>query len=110
MCHRSCVSTTIPTSDRMFADDIREDLDLAPLDLLWGTSDLADGYELSAMVRGYRTLKRRGGDPIAAAPDPTLSVLALVPLSHYLRWSIPDLKRSFPAGAPLLRGGPWAAS
>ena len=96
----------------MFADDIREDLDLAHLDLPWGTSDLADGYELSAMVRGYRTLKCRGGDPIAAAPDPTLSVLALVPLSHYLRWSIPDLKRSFlnPAGAPLLRGGRWAAS
>jgi hypothetical protein len=96
----------------LFADDIRADLELAPLDLPWGTSDLADGYELSAMVRGYRTLKRRGGDPIAAAPDPTLSVLALLPLSHYLRWSIPDLKRSFvnPADAPLLRGGRWAAS
>jgi hypothetical protein len=69
----------------LFADDIREDLDLPLLELGWRREDLADGYELSEMVRGYRTLKRATGGPVAAAPDPTLSVLALVPLSHYLR-------------------------
>ena len=52
------------------------------------------------MVRGYRTLTRTGRGPVAAAPDPTLSLLALVLLSHFLGWTIPDLKRSFlsPAG------------
>lgn len=91
----------------LFADDIREDLELPQLELSWSEADLADGYELSDMVRGYRMLKRTAGGPIAAAPDPTLSLLALVPLSHYLQWPIPDLKRSFlnPAGKPLLRAG-----
>ena len=91
----------------MFADDIREDLDLPELEFRWAKADLASGYELSDMVRGYRTLKRTSGQPIAAAPDPTLSLLALVPLSHYLQWSVSDLKRSFlhPAGGPLLRQG-----
>jgi hypothetical protein len=91
----------------LFADDIREDLDVPPLDLAWATVNLADKYELSDMVRGYRTLKHKGGAPLAAAPDPTLSLLALVPLSHYLQWSIPDLKRSFlsPTGIPLMRIG-----
>jgi hypothetical protein len=64
----------------LFADDIREDLDLPQLELNWRAEDLADGYELSEMVRGYRTLKRAaGGRPVAAAPDPTLSLLALFP-------------------------------
>jgi hypothetical protein len=95
----------------LFADDIREDLDLPLLDLPWGRGDLADGFELTDMVRGYRTLKRSGGGPIAAAPDPMLSLIALVPLSHYLGWAIPDLKRSFlsPAGVPLLRSGRYAS-
>ena len=96
----------------LFADDIREDLDLATLNLPWGSADdLAAGFELSEMVRGYRTLKRVSGAPVAAAPDPHLSMLALVPLSHYLRWPITDLKRSFlhPAGAPLLRHGHYAS-
>jgi hypothetical protein len=95
----------------LFADDIREDLDLPLLDLPWGRGDLADGFELTDMVRGYRTLKRSGGGPIAAAPDPMLSLIALMPLSHYLGWAIADLKRSFlsPAGAPLLRHGRYAS-
>lgn len=65
------------------------------------------GFKLTDMVRGYRTLTRTGRGPVAAAPDPTLSLLALVPLSHFLGWTIPDLKRSFlsAAGAPLLRQG-----
>jgi hypothetical protein len=95
----------------LFADDIREDLDLPLLDLGWQRGDLAEGFGLTHMVRGYRTLKRVGGGPLAAAPDPTLSLLALVPLSHYLGWPISDLKRSFlhPDGAPLLRHGHYTS-
>lgn len=98
------------SSDRMFADDIREDLGLPLLEQGWSSDNLAQGYELSDMVRGYRTLSRTSGGPVAAAPDPTLSLLALVPLSHYLQWSIHDLKRSFlnSAGEPLLRRGRYA--
>jgi hypothetical protein len=93
----------------MFADDIREDLDLPFLDLPYDSHEVAPGYALSAMVREYRTLNNSGG-PVAAAPDPTLSLLALVPLSHFLGWPIPDLKRAFlnPAGTPLLRRGRYA--
>ena len=95
----------------LFADDIREDLDLPLLDLPWEPGDLAEGFELTDMVRGYRTLERAGGGPLAAAPDSTLSLIALVPLSHYLGWTIADLKRSFlsPTGAPLLRLGRYAS-
>uniref|UniRef100_A0A5Q5BT21 Uncharacterized protein n=2 Tax=unclassified Mycobacterium TaxID=2642494 RepID=A0A5Q5BT21_MYCSS len=91
----------------LFADDIREDLDLPFLDLPYGTEDLADGYALSEVTRGYRTLSGAGRGPIAAAPDPTLSLLTLVPLSHYLGWPVPELKRAFlnPAGAPLIERG-----
>lgn len=91
----------------LFADDIREDLGLPFLDLAWSAGDLAPGFELSDMVRGYRTLIRSSSGPVAAAPDPTLSMLALVPLSHMLGWSIDALKHSFldPSGAPFLRCG-----
>lgn len=94
----------------LFADDIREDLDLPLLELPWRADDVAAGFDLSDMVRGYRTLRRAGGDPVAAAPDPMLSLLTLVPLSHYLRWTVADLKRSFlnPVGAPLLRNGRYS--
>jgi hypothetical protein len=91
----------------LFADDIREDLDLPLLDLPWEPGDLAEGFELTDMVRGYRTLERAGGGPLAAAPDSTLShdrpgsAVALPRVDH--RRS----KRSFlsPTGAPLLRLG-----
>ena len=91
----------------IFADDIREDLDLPLLDLPCTRADLAAGFQLGEMVRGYRTLRRDDGSPVAAAPDETLSLLALIPLSHFLRWSLADLKRSFlsPTGRPLLRDG-----
>lgn len=94
----------------LFADDIREDLDLDFLELSWTAADLASGYSLTEMVRGFRTLNRTGHGPVAAAPDPVLSMLALVPLSHFLRWSIPDLKRAFlhPSGTPLLTSGRYA--
>jgi hypothetical protein len=32
---------------------------------------------------------------LAVRQDPVGGRMALVPLSHYLRWSIPELKRSF---------------
>jgi hypothetical protein len=94
----------------LFADDIRDDLDLPFLEMDWSIDAVAAGYHVSGIERGYRTLTRRGGEPVAAAPDPTLSLLTLVPLSHCLQWSIADLKRSFlnPAGVPLLRGGRYA--
>ncbi|OAN26457.1 hypothetical protein [Mycolicibacterium iranicum] len=67
----------------MFADDIREDLGLPQLELSWSAADLADGYEQSDMVRGYRTLKRTAGGPVVAAPHPTLSSNCLsVPTPH----------------------------
>ena len=40
-----------------------EDLDLPLLDLPWEPGDLAEGFELTDMVRGYRTLERAGGGP-----------------------------------------------
>lgn len=91
----------------LFADDIREDLDLPFLELPYSTRDLARGYTVSELVRGYRTLLHAGTGPVAAAPDPTLSLLTLVPLSHCLGWSLSELKRAFldPDGAPLLRRG-----
>jgi hypothetical protein len=94
----------------LFADDIREDLELPFLDLPWDAHDLAEGFELTVMVRGYRTLTRTGRGPVAAAPDPTLSLLALVPLSHFLAWSVRDLKCSFlsPHGHPLIAGQSYA--
>ena len=51
----------------LFADDIREDLDLPLLELGWRREDLADGYELSEMVRGYRTLMRTTGGPVVSS-------------------------------------------
>lgn len=94
----------------LFADDIRDDLDLPFLEMEWSIEAVAAGYQVSEIERGYRTLTRRGDEPIAAAPDPIVSLLTLVPLSHYLQWPIADLKRSFlnPAGVPLLRGGRYA--
>lgn len=94
----------------LFADDIREDLDLPYLDLPWAPGDLAPGYSLTDMARGYRTLRRAGQGPIAAAPDPTLSLVSLVPLSHLLGWSIADLKQSMldAEGAPFLDQGRYA--
>lgn len=94
----------------LFADDIRDDLELPMLEFSWRREDLADGYQLGDMVRGYRTLRRTDGSPVAAAPDDTLSLVDLVPLSHFLRWSLEDVKRSFlnPEGKPLLRDGRYA--
>ncbi len=95
----------------LFADDIRDDLELPFLELPYSPEDLAPGFELSGMARGYRTLSRPGRGPVAAAPDPTLSLLALVPLSHLLGWSIVDLRQAFlnGVGSPLLLNGRYRA-
>jgi hypothetical protein len=91
----------------VFADDIRDDLDLPFLRLPYTAEATAPGFELSGMARGYRTLTRTGHGPVAAAPDPTLSMVTLVPLSHLLLWPTSDVKAAFmnESGAPLLHDG-----
>lgn len=94
----------------IFGDDIRDDLGLPFLEMPCKATDVAIQYNLSAMVRGYRTLSRIGGGPVAAAPDPTLSLVTLVPLSHFLQCDVDNLRRSFLSedGAPLMRSGRYA--
>lgn len=94
----------------MFADDLREDLDLPFLPLPWTVDQLAPGFTISDTVRGWRTLIRTGHGSIGAAPDPTLSLVTLVPLSHLLLWPAAAIKTSFlhETGAPLLRAGRYA--
>lgn len=96
----------------VLADELREDLDLPYLELPWAVpGDLAAGYEITPLERGFRVLRRRGGGPpIAAARDETLSLVKLVPLSHFLGWSVAELTKSFrhPEGAPLLVNGRYA--
>jgi hypothetical protein len=63
------------------------------------------------MTRGYRILSRVGAGPLAAAPDATLSLLTLVPLSQLLSLpSVDALRRSFlsETGTPLLVDGRYA--
>ncbi|UCZ63523.1 TNT antitoxin family protein [Mycolicibacterium phocaicum] len=88
----------------MLGDDIREDLDLDYLDLPWSAEFVAPGYVLGPFTRGYRTLSRVDGSPVAAARDETLSLVKLVPLSHFMSRDLETLKRAFisPTGAPLL--------
>lgn len=94
----------------LFADDLRDDLDLPFLPLPWTVNNLAPGFELTDLVRGYRTLIRTGHGPIAAAPDPTLSLVTLVPLSRLLLWPAAAVKASFLSvtGEPLLRASGYA--
>lgn len=93
-----------------FADDLREDLDLPFLPLPWTVDQLAPGFTISDTVRGWRTLIRTGHGSIGAAPDHTLSLVTLVPLSHLLLWPAAAVKASFlhEAGTPLLRDGGYA--
>lgn len=91
----------------LLADEIREDLGLTFLALPTSRQWLAPGYTLGEMTGGYRTLARVGAGPVAAAPDPILSMVALVPLSQFLRWSVSELRSAFlsESGAPMLRAG-----
>lgn len=62
----------------LFGDDIRDDVGLPALELPWEISDVAAGCVIGDVtVAGYRTLSVTGAGPVAAAPDPTLSLLAL---------------------------------
>jgi hypothetical protein len=94
----------------LFGDDVRDDLDLGFLQLDWAADDLADGFEIDGSSAGYQVLKDADGRPVAAVPDSELSLLALVPLSHFLGWSVAALKQSFLSedGAPLLTRGKYA--
>jgi hypothetical protein len=94
----------------LFADDLRDDLDLPFLELPWDADQIAPGFAISDAVRGWRTLIRTGYGSVGAAPDPTLSLVTLVPLSHLLLWPAAAVKASFlhETGAPLLRAGSYA--
>lgn len=95
----------------LFADDLRDDLELPYLTLPFTAEALAPGFELTDMVRGYRTLIRTGHGPVAAAPDPTLSLVALVPLSHLLLWPADAVRAAFlhETGFPLMSEGRFSA-
>lgn len=85
-------------------DDIREDLGLPFFELRWDTASLADGYELDDSSPSYQILSATGRGPVAAVPRSDVGLLTLVPLSHFLGWSLASLKRSFLAEdfSPLL--------
>jgi hypothetical protein len=91
----------------LLGDGIRDDLDLDYLDLPWTAEFVAPGYRLGPFTRGYRTLSRTDGSPVAAARDETLSLVKLVPLSHFMAHDVETLKRTFlsPTGSPLLAAG-----
>lgn len=91
----------------LLADDIRDDLDLGFLELPWRADAVNTRFTLSSMRNGYRTLSRTGGAPVAAARDEAISLVKLVPLSHFLTFDLATLKRAFlnPVGAPLLADG-----
>lgn len=100
-------ATTVVLERYLYAimgDEIREDLALPYLELPSTAGELAKGYRLSEMERGYRILHRIGHGPVAAALDPQLSVVALVPLSHLLGLTVAAVKRTYlsETGAPLL--------
>ncbi|WP_193044279.1 Imm61 family immunity protein [Mycolicibacterium baixiangningiae] len=93
-----------------FGNVIRDELGLDVLRPPWTADQLAEGYALTDMDDdGCRALLRNGS-VVAKAPEATLSLLALVPLSHYMRLSTADLMDSFldPHGAPLLANGRYA--
>lgn len=97
----------------VLADEVRDDLGLPYLELPWAPDHTAPGFTVSEMSpRGYRTLSRADGSPIAAARDVTLSLVKLVPLSHFMRYDLSALKQSFldENGAPLLAQGTYGGS
>jgi hypothetical protein len=90
---------------------IRDDRGLPPLKKPWSPTDLASGYTLSDLSEdGYRSLSLKGSGPIAVAREKTISLMNLVPLSHYLGLSLKQLEDSFldVNGAPLMAGSSYA--
>jgi len=96
----------------LFGDVIRDQKGLPVLRTPWGVDDLADGYALSDISGdGYRTLSAADSTPLARSRDKTMSLLDLVPLSHYLQISVRDLEESYlsASGAPLLSGDQYSS-
>lgn len=94
----------------VFGVTIRDAAALPFLRLPYKSSDLATGYHLDEMSDdGFRTLGRDGEGPVAAARDKTLSMLILVPLSHYLQLTNLELEQAFldEGGSPLLAEGQY---
>ncbi|WP_082941768.1 Imm61 family immunity protein [Mycolicibacterium peregrinum] len=79
----------------MFGDDIRADVDLPFVELRWDRGSLATGYEIDDTNPAYQILTATDRGPVAAVPRSEVGLLALVPLSHFLAWSLAALKRSF---------------
>lgn len=94
----------------LFGVTIRDEEGLPFLRLPYKLSDLATGYRLDEMSDdGFRTLSRDGEGPVAMARDKTLSMLNLVPLSHYLQLTSAELEVAFLSeeGSPLLSNGQY---
>jgi Immunity protein 61 len=93
-----------------FGNVIRDLLGLDVLRAPWSANQVADGCVLTDLDDdGYRSLIA-DGSKVATAREGTLSLLALVPLSHYMRMSTADLIASFldAKGAPLLVNGAYS--
>ncbi|MGH3638624.1 MAG: Imm61 family immunity protein [Mycobacterium sp.] len=91
----------------VFGTVIRDDHKLPFLQKPWNPADVASGYSLSEMSEGgYRTLSRMDSGPVAVAREKTISLMNLVPLSHFLKLSISELEASYlsDSGGPLLSG------
>lgn len=94
----------------LFGVTIRNEEGLPFLRLPYKSSDLAAGYRLDEMSDdGFRALSRDGEGPVAMARDKTLSMLILVPLSHYLQLTNLELEEAFldEGGSPLLTEGQY---
>lgn len=91
----------------LLGDELRDDLDLTYLELPTRARDIAPEYHIGDMYRGYRTLTHHSRGPVAASRDDTLSLVRLVPLSHFLSYTVDELKMSYlsDSGYPLLTDG-----
>jgi Immunity protein 61 len=87
---------------------LRDESGLPILMKPYEADQVATGFHVSGMSDdGYRTLDQDGVGPVAVARDEARSLLTLIPLSHYLRLTVPQLQQSFLSqdGSPLMRGG-----
>ena len=90
-----------------FGNVIRDESGLDVLRMPWSADQLAAGYVLTEPNEDDLRSLLRNGEVVATAPEKTLSLLALVPLSHYLGLAVLELMASFldAEGAPLLVHG-----